>query len=135
MVRPLWLSWTILLLVATSSLTGGGMLPPPYSPWSVSMNQSTVQLRGVWHKTSRSQCAEQYPDRLDIREGGLYFGQKDPAGSFTQWDAGTWEVAGPEQVKMSTANDAVLSYNFLLAGDVLTFTDPQGCEIQYRRQQ
>lgn len=98
------------------------------------MHQATVQLKGVWHKMSRSQCSEQYPDRLDIREGGLYFGQKDPAGSFTQWDAGTWEVAGPEQVKLSTANDAVLTYNFLLAGDLLTFIDPQGCEIQYRRQ-
>lgn len=68
-----------------------------------------------------------------IRDGGLYFGHKDPAGTFTQWDAGTWEMAGSNQIKLSTANDAVISYEWSLSGDLLTFKDAEGCEFQYRK--
>lgn len=97
------------------------------------MSDNAVALKGQWEKTSPSRCAEQYPDRLEFRDGGLYFGHKDPAGTFTQWDVGTWEMAGSNQIKLSTANDAVISYEWSLSGDLLTFKDAEGCEFQYRK--
>ena len=88
---------------------------------------------GRWEKRSQTPCSEQYPDRLDFRNQGLYSGQRGPQGTYTHWDAGTWEVVGESQMKISTANDAVLTYAVQLNGDILRFTDPQGCQIEYRK--
>lgn len=63
----------------------------------------------------------------------MYFGQKDPPGTFTQWDAGTFEVIDSEQIRVSTANDAIVAYGFSLSNNVLKFVDPDGCEFSYRR--
>jgi len=88
---------------------------------------------GHWDKTSASPCSEQYPERLEFRDQGLYFGQRDPQGTYTHWDAGTWETVGENQMKLSTANDAVIAYAVQLKGSALKFTDAQNCEIEYRR--
>ena len=73
------------------------------------------------------------PGQNRFREGGLYFGEKDPPGSFTTWDAGTWEVSGAGQIKLSTANDAVIAYELKLNGADLMIIDKHNCEILYRR--
>lgn len=99
------------------------------------MPQTAATLVGSWVKTTRSECSAVYPDRLRFAENGLYAGERDPPGSFTLWDTGTWEISGAEQVRISTANDAVISYRFRLSGDTLRFVDPDGCEFEYRREQ
>jgi hypothetical protein len=96
------------------------------------MTSSPPVLTGAWTKISKERCAEQYPDQLEFGSGGLYFGRKD-GGGFTQWDAGTWQFDGAEQVKISTANDAIVPYTVNFSGEVLSFTDPEGCTIRYRR--
>jgi hypothetical protein len=97
------------------------------------MNLNKTDLLHRWQKTSRTACAERYPDRIEFRDGGLYFGEKDPKGSYTLWDAGTWELPPGGQIRISTANDAVVTYNVAKSDDTLTFTDTDNCEIQYRK--
>jgi hypothetical protein len=98
------------------------------------MPQAAAVLVGNWTKITRSECSAIYPDRLQFSDNGLYAGQKDPPGSFTLWDSGSWEISGPEQIRISTANDAVIAYRFRQSGDILHFTDPDGCEFEYRRE-
>lgn len=88
---------------------------------------------GGWEKTSSARCDQRYPDRLQFQENGLYIGQKDPPGSFSFWDVGTFEVVDEQEIKLSTANDAVIAYAYALSADTLTFTDPDGCAFSYRR--
>lgn len=97
------------------------------------MPTQTLQLVGNWKKITHSSCSHVYPDTVQFQESGLYFGQKDPPGTFTQWDAGTFEVVGPKQIKISIANDAIVTYKFSILNNVLTFIDPDGCEYSYRR--
>lgn len=98
------------------------------------MPQTAAALVGSWVKMTRSECSAAYPDRLRFAENGLYEGEKDPPGTFTLWDVGTWELVGTEQIRISTANDAVISYRLTQSGDTLRFVDPDGCEFEYRRQ-
>lgn len=98
------------------------------------MPQTMAELVGGWIKITRSECSAPYPDRLRFAENGLYAGEKDPPGTFTLWDAGTWQVAGVGQIRISTANDAVIAYRFTQSGDRLRFVDPDGCEFEYRRE-
>lgn len=97
------------------------------------MPEQRLQLVGNWEKTTVSACSQVYPDTIQFQEGKLYFGQKDPPGTFAQWDVGTYEIVGPQQVKISTANDAIITYEFSISNDVLAFVDPDGCEFKYRR--
>ena len=92
-------------------------------------------LIGTWQKMTSSRCSEAYPDRIEFRENGLYFGRKDPPGSFTIWDAGKFTVTGENRVQISTANDANLTYGFSISKGVLTFLDSEECEFQYRKAQ
>jgi hypothetical protein len=42
-------------------------------------------------------------------------------------------MPAPGQLAMSTANDAVVTYRYVLEGDTLSVTDPSGCQFSYRR--
>lgn len=97
------------------------------------MPTQTPPLVGNWEKITDSPCSQTYPDTLEFRERGLYAGHQQAPGAFTLWDAGTFQVAEPGQIRISTANDAIISYQFSLVDDELTFTDPGGCEYKYRR--
>ncbi|HEY5870091.1 MAG TPA: hypothetical protein VI542_31745 [Candidatus Tectomicrobia bacterium] len=97
------------------------------------MPEQMPQLVGHWEKITHSACSDVYPDRMQFQEGELYSGQKDHPGTFTQWDVGTYEIAGPMHIKISTANDAIITYEFSVSDGVVTFIDPDGCEFKYRR--
>ena len=92
-----------------------------------------TDLVGIWEKITSSPCSRAYPRRLEFRENKLYFGHVDTPGAFAMWDAGTFELVDDRQMRLSTANDAVVGYRFSLSSDVLTFVDPQNCEFKYRR--
>lgn len=96
------------------------------------MAEKISQIIGTWKKESLSKCSESYPDRIEFREGGLYFTQNFPE-RFSIWDVGTYRVTGPNAVKISLANDAIVSYEFSLAEDFITFLDAKKCEFKYRR--
>ena len=88
-------------------------------------------LVGIWR---RPESADQYPDELEIRPDGIYFGKKGGAKrSFTLWDAGKLEVTGADQVCISTANDARITYHVELRGNEVTFRDPGGISIHFKK--
>ena len=92
------------------------------------------RLIGKWKKITTTMCSEIYPDGLEFREHGIYGGQKgEEAGEFTLWGAGEYQAVAKNRVKISTANDAEIVYEFSIFGDVLIFVDRDGCEFQYRR--
>lgn len=90
-------------------------------------------LAGKWEKLSTEPCSRKYPARIEFQDRRLYAGTADTPGEFTWWDAGTWELSGEGQVKLSTATDAVIAYKYSISANVVTFTDPDGCEFKYRK--
>jgi len=97
------------------------------------MAERHPRIVGNWKKISQGACDTQYPDSIRFQENGLYFGMKDPPGTFTQWDVGTYEVIGPERISISTANDAIVAYSFAISNDTLAFVDADCCRFRYRR--
>lgn len=91
-------------------------------------------LVGRWVKTSEQSCDRVYPRRLEFRDGGLYQGSGSEPGPIPGWDRGTWDLAGPHTVRVSTLNDAIVAYEFDFDGGTLVFRDPGGCEFRYRRE-
>jgi hypothetical protein len=94
---------------------------------------SPQSFAGTWEKITSSLCSGDYPDRIEFHENGLYFGEKEPVGTFTTWDAGKFTITGEHRVNISTATDEIVSYEFSLSEDTLRFVDPSNCEFQYRR--
>lgn len=126
------------LLIAAASFhfaLGVAVIAMPIPPGDLRMASSSPvsPLTGEWQKVTASSCGDLYPDHLIFQDNGIYFGRRDPPGTFTAWDAGKYEVVGPEQVRLSTANDAILPYRFSLIGDVLTFEDGERCIFRYQR--
>ncbi len=92
------------------------------------------QLLGSWRKVEDSPRSESYPAELDFLPNGTYAGRAAPDSRFHPlWDSGSFFLECPGQVKISTANDAELSYGCAIDGESITFTDRQGREIRYRR--
>lgn len=91
-------------------------------------------LVGAWRKVGSEACALGYAALLRVDANGLYFGESGQPGQFTWWDGGTWEVRAPGKLALAIANDAVVTYDYALDGDLLTITDAQGCRFRYRRE-
>ena len=125
------LQWASVGLLGMALGVGLWPMPSPHS--GEIMGQGTIPLIGSWQKVTNSQCSQMYPDRLEFQESGLYVGDQDAPGTFTHWDAGTYELVSPAQIRISTANDAMVTYSFAIANDVLSFVDPANCEFEYRR--
>lgn len=107
--------------------------PIPSGDLPMASSSPVNPLTGAWHKLTASRCSELYPDHLIFQDNGIYFGRRDPPGTFTAWDAGKYEVVGSDQVRLSTANDAILPYRYSLDGDMLTFEDEESCSFRYQR--
>lgn len=123
--------WALGVLVII--IPGVGCASTPGDGRGEAMPEPVTQLVGNWEKITHSACSEVYPDRIQFLEGESYFGHKDPPGTFTRWDVGTYEIASPRKIKISTANDAIITYQFDMTDGVLAFIDPEGCEFKYRR--
>jgi hypothetical protein len=121
------------LVIMIAIFLGVGMQPTPGATRSEAIAEQQPQLVGNWEKISRSACGEMYPDDIQFQENGLYFGHKDPPGTFTQWDVGTYEIVGSDRINLSTANDAIITYDFVISNGILTFVDFADCHVRYRR--
>ena len=97
------------------------------------MANRDTKLVGEWEKASGGECASGYAAHLRFEANGIYFGTTEPPGAFTWWDGGSWEVPAPGRLKLSTANDAEVTYDYALEGAVLAITDAKGCRFTYRR--
>lgn len=91
------------------------------------------KLQGTWLRGTTSPGNDDYPDHIEFKENGLYFGKKKEPNTFTWWDVGTYEVVSDNVVKISTANDAMITYQFTISGDTLRFVEPQGRTLEYCR--
>jgi hypothetical protein len=97
------------------------------------MPEKMLHLVGHWEKVTDSPCSRVYPKHLEFLEKGLYFGMGMEPGNAPGWDTGTWAIVSHTQVKISTVHDAIITYEFSLVEDILTFVDLDKCEFQYRR--
>jgi hypothetical protein len=97
------------------------------------MNSSSIV--GIWKKISKTECGVQYPDILEFKINGIYYGQTSADTTLHPvWDVGTFQLK-EQSISMSTSNDAVIDYEIILEDKDLRFTDPDGCIIKYCRDQ
>lgn len=97
------------------------------------MPRQTAQLAGSWAKITDSACSRMYPAAVEFQRDGSYVAQNSPSAGFLIWDVGAYAPDGTTHVRISLANDAVISYQYAIANNILTFIDPDGCKFQYRR--
>lgn len=96
----------------------------------MSQNKNIV---ATWTKIQAS-CNEKYPDKLEFFNNGLYRGSiGNNDNEFTIWDAGNYEIISDSKIKISTANDEVIMYSYLINDNILNFVDREGCEIRYKK--
>jgi hypothetical protein len=92
-----------------------------------------MKLTGKWKKISSGDCDKLYPDEIEFHEHPRFLGKKGPGQNFILWDAGGYAITDSDRVQIQIATDEQVPYQFSLSGDVLTFTDRDGCEFKYQR--
>lgn len=97
------------------------------------MNNFVNQLTGSWQKISTNDCSQLYPSTLQFVTDQAYSGQPAPGQEFTLWDVGEYSIISDREIKISTANDAMPTYQYSLSGDILMFLDAKNCEFKYRK--
>ena len=97
------------------------------------MDEININLIGIWKKVIVSICNEKYPEILEFHQNGTYLGKKEQTGNFSFWDAGEFQIISSTQIKISTANDAEIIYDYSISGNGLTFEDNDNCKFQYQR--
>jgi hypothetical protein len=97
------------------------------------MPEEMKQFVGSWKKLTNSTCSLVYPKLIEFKADGLYSGTGMEPGNVPGWDVGTWKIVSRNQVKISTINDAIITYEFSIYGDILTFEDPNKCKFQYQK--
>jgi hypothetical protein len=140
MLKRLWTLFRILGAVSLCLLSlmipicpSAGWMPTTLERPREIMAKPVPNLVGSWQKITHSECSQFYPDRIQFQENGLYVVQKESPAIFSQWDVGRYERVDAEHIKLSTANDAVISYHLSTSDQGLKFTDPEGCEFEYRK--
>lgn len=129
--RLIWpVSMTLLLMLSTPS--GIGCVRMPEATTGRLMTDRTAFV-GHWERITHTACSQAYPMQLEFRANGLYLGTGAQLSVGPGWDRGTYEIVNPTQVRISTANDAILTYQFSMADNTLTFVAPDGCDFQYRK--
>jgi hypothetical protein len=91
-----------------------------------------MDVIGTWRKSTSAECDRQYPEQIEFREA-TFLARKDPGQGFIIWDAGGYEITGPDEIKIEIATDEQVRYRFSLDAETLTFVDRDGCEFRYRR--
>ncbi len=97
------------------------------------MQNMKPQLFGYWERQTDLPCSRVYPKLIEFREEGMYLGTGTESGEAPGWDSGTWQLISSTQIRISTLNDAIITYQFSLQDDRLRFVDPDGCEFEYSR--
>ena len=91
-------------------------------------------LVGKWRKVTTTKCSDYYPDHLEFLDKNIYFGLKEnnEVGG-TLWDSGGYKIVSDSHIRISTANDEQIIYDFSISNTALTFIDKDGCELEYVR--
>jgi hypothetical protein len=115
--------------------SGGGFLAAAGTEEWTAMTTSSARFVGTWVKETTAECSRVYPTRIEFLDNGQYSGSGIQPGPKPGWDSGTYEVTGSGQIRISTMNDSIISYRFSFKSGRLTFTDPDGCQTCYRREE
>lgn len=97
------------------------------------MTVEKSSIVGSWFKVSESLCSGRYPDLIEFREDGVYLTpMRDDV--FLEWQSGDYEFSGENEIKMQTANDAMVPVRYQLDehGRLLTFIEDD-CECVFER--
>ena len=130
--RMLWSASLLISLTILGTFFGlSCSMQSVTTPGEIMANRTA--LIGHWEKVSFSPCSRVYPTQIEFQENGLYRGTGAQAGSSPGWDVGTYEIVSQSQVRISVANDAILTYQFSIIGGKLQFLAPDGCEFQYQK--
>lgn len=113
---------------------GSGRLPGA----SYTTDLDLTNIVGDWVRSSDVPVSArfEYPERLEIRPGGVYLvPQAEIYEHAPLWQGGAIEaVEGvPGRVRLQVMNDAMLEYGWSLGEDELTFTVEDDLRIEYRR--
>ena len=112
---------------------GGELLLHCTSRLAEHKSTTAMNLPGRWKKITRSNCSAYYPAVIDFTANGLYTTEADSGATVHPiWDVGTFTVK-PDQVSLSTANDAIVAYKTSQLNGQLTFHTPDGCTITYEK--
>ena len=93
---------------------------------------STTKIKSILEFGSepKRRSGTTYPTKMMFGENGnLSIFRKKPDGFFYQWDVGTYEMKGNTRVKISCANDSIVSYQirFSKEGSAFTITVDNTC--------
>jgi len=92
-----------------------------------------MNIVGKWEKATNTECSDRYPERIEFKANGIYYGKTSSNSEFHPiWDVGSFHWKG-EFLSMSTSNDAVIDYKVLLKDDILSFQDMDGCRVEYKK--
>lgn len=113
---------------------GSGRLPGA----SYTTDLDLTNVVGDWVRSSDVPVSArfEYPERLEIRPGGVYLvPQAEIYEHAPLWQGGAIEaVEGvPGRVRLQVMNDAMLEYGWSVGEDELTFTVEDDLRIEYRR--
>ena len=97
------------------------------------MPDTRAKFIGTWKRVTDSPCSQVYPTKIVFIPTGSYSASGGQPGPVPGWDAGTWVLAGPNKIRISTANDSIIVYTFIFSNDELLFIDPTGCNFKYNR--
>lgn len=130
--RMLWIVNLTLASIILSAYAGLGCPIAPDTLLGEIMVTETAWI-GQWERVTFSPCSRTYPTQIEFHKNGLYRGIGAQSGPSLGWDVGTYNIVSSSQVRISAANDTVLTYKYAIANDRLTFVDPDGCEFQYQK--
>lgn len=90
-------------------------------------------IAGRWRRTTKSECALQFPAEIVIGPGSRYLGTRAPDQGLPVWDAGTARMPDPTTLVMSTSSDELVTYPIDIANDRFTITTSDGCRVTFQR--
>ena len=125
----------VILLIIFSTLmacetNNGNGAEPELSESSAPSDRISEKIIGRWQKTNNSDCDQTFPDELEFLEGGIYnVPLRDDV--FYVWQGGDYEWISENEIRIMTANDAMLSYRVSMEDGSLTFDDNADCTTTY----
>ena len=115
-----------------AALLNGLLRFPTLFEWGKVM-VTTGSIVGKWIKVATTECDKSYPNELEFFETGIYSSTATRK-VFSLWQSGDYEIVDRNRIRIQTATDAMLVYNFSISKEgFLIFVDQDGCEFRYER--
>lgn len=101
---------------------------------SSSSEAESGPLTGRWVRETNDQCAARYPAAVTFAAGTTFRATRGADQGMVVWDTGIYRLEDDDQtLVVSTWTDELVSYPVRIEGDTMSFVDPDGCGLTYRR--